>query len=367
MTKHMVVRVSGRWGRLWIGLAVVVFGMLLVMSFMPLRQASRQTAGGKAPEQTTPPPKAPEGAAAVAPAVPREAVGLLEKNTIFGVYGRAFGRAPILGHLGTYKNFDMMAADIPKWVDEIQKHNDNKPVIPAVHLIYALAIPCTEKKDDCLQYLEGPTSLIIDNYIKPAAERGWLVFLDTQLGKSNPVAQVNRMIEKGYLKYENVHVAIDPEFHLYPNRKTPGIPIGTVEASEINDVQKILDDYVKSQGLKTKKILIVHQFGDANIKDGVPFMIEHKKDLKSFTNVQLVINADGLGTPEVKVVKYNKMTDTKVYPFISYRGIKVFYPNQWEKAGHFDKPPMTMDQVFGIEPVVGRLKMAAKPSVLIIA
>ncbi len=362
----MVLSISGKPGRLYIGLGVVVVGILLIVSLMLFGQTSPQSAG-KPPAQSAPPSKASESGPTPATAAAKEATGLLEKNTIFGVYGRAFGRAPILGHLGTYKNFDMMAADIPKWVDEIQKHNDNKQVIPAVHLIYALAIPCTEKKDDCLQYLEGPTSLIIDNYIKPAAERGWLIFLDTQLGKSNPVAQVNRMIEKGYLKFENVHVAIDPEFHLYPNRKTPGIPIGTVEASEINDAQKILDDYVRSQGLKTKKVLIVHQFGDANIRDGVPFMIEHKKDLKSFTNVQLVIDADGLGAPEIKVVKYNKMTDAKVYPFINYRGIKVFYPNQWEKAGHFDKPPMTIDQVFGIEPVVGRLKMAAKPSVVIIA
>lgn len=366
MTRRMVVRISGKQWQLWIGFGALVVSVLLIVSPLPLRLASPQTAGRQIAVQSGTPEKVVESKGPEAPAAPKEPSGLLEKNTIFGVYGRAFGRAPILGHLGTYKDFDMMAADIPKWVGEIQKLNDNKPVIPAVHLIYALAIPCTEK-GDCLQYLEGPSSLIIDNYIKPAAERGWLVILDTQLGKSNPVAQVNRMIEKGYLKYENVHVAIDPEFHLYPNRKTPGIPIGTVEASEVNDAQKILNEYVRSQGLKTKKVLIVHQFGDANIKDGVPFMIGHKQNLKSFPNVQLVINADGLGAPDIKVVKYNRMTDAKVYPFINFRGIKVFYPNPWEKTGHFDKPPMTMEQIFGIEPVVGRLKMASKPSVLIIA
>ena len=76
---------------------------------------------------------------------------------------------------------------------------------------------------------------------------------------------------------------------------------------------------------------------------------------------------DGLGTPELKVWKYNRITDTKVYPSVKFGAIKVFYPNQWEKAGHYDKPPMTMEQVFGIQPVLGRLRMAVKPNIVIIA
>jgi hypothetical protein len=175
------------------------------------------------------------------------------------------------------------------------------------------------------------------------------------------------MIEKGYLKYDNVHVAIDPEFHLYPDKTNPGVPIGTVEASQINEAQKILDDYVKAQGLKTKKVLIVHQFGDEDIHDGVPFMIEHKKDLKTFENVELVVDMDGLGTPQLKIWKYNRIADPTVYPFLQYRGIKVFYPNQWEKAGHYDRPPMTIEQLFGVVPVFGKLRAIAKPDVVIIA
>ena len=294
------------------------------------------------------------------------AIGLLEKSTVFSVYGRAFGRAPILGHLGTYDGFDMMAADIRKWTDEIKKYNDKKPVVPGVHLIYAMAAPCLPR-GDCLNYLEGAVPNIVDNYIKPAAARGWIVVLDTQLARSNPVEQIRRMIDKGYLKYDNVHVAIDPEFHLYPDKTTPGVPIGTVDAAQINEVQKILDGYVKSQCLKTKKILIVHQFGDSNVNDGVPFMIENKKDLKVFENVELVVDMDGLGTPELKVWKYNRITDASVYPAVKFGAIKVFYPNQWEKAGHYDRPPMTMEQVFGIQPVIGRLRMATKPNIVIIA
>jgi hypothetical protein len=296
-------------------------------------------------------------------AVPAE---LLETNTLFAVYGRGFGRGPILGHLGTYKDIDAMAVDTRPWLPKIARVNGGKSVVVAMDLIYGLAIPCTGAPN-CLQYLDQVDRNLVGDYIEPAAQRGWAVILDTQLGRSDPVAEVKRMIDRGYLKYDNVHVAIDPEFHLVPGHEDPGIPIGTVTASQINEVQKILNDYVQAQNLKTKKILIVHQFGDAAVHDGVPFMIGHKGDLKDFPNVELVIDADGLGTPAQKVWKYNLMTDSKIYPSVRFRGLKVFYPNQWEHAGHFDKPPMTVDQVFGVAPAPGAPRMATRPNVLTIA
>ncbi len=300
-----------------------------------------------------------------APAVPVP-VGLLEANTLFAVYGRGFERGPILGHLGTYKNIEAMGADTATWPPKIKPANGGKPVVIGMDLIYGLAIPCSGAPN-CLEYLDQVDKDLIAHYIKPAADRGWTVILDTQLGRSDPAAEVKRMIDRGYLKFENVHVAIDPEFHVVAGHTDPGIPIGTVTAAQINDVQDTLNRYVQAQNLKTKKILIVHQFGDAAVHDGVPFMIGSKKDLKKFANVELVVDADGLGTPAEKVRKYNLMTDSKTYPSVQFGGIKVFYPNQWEHAGHFDKPPLTIDQVFGLAPAPGGLKMATKPSVLIIA
>ena len=290
------------------------------------------------------------------------AVGLLETHSLFTVYGRGFGVAPILGKLGAYQNFDMMAADTQGMVKQIAA-DGGKPVVEGVHLIYGLATPCTGK-GDCLAYL-GKS--IVSQYIEPAAKRGWVVVLDTQLGRSDPVTQVRRMIDAGYLKYDNVHVAMDPEFHSVPGHETPGIPIGTISAEQVNEVQRILDEYVRSEHLRTKKILIVHQFGDAAVHDGVPFMIRDKQSVREFPNVELAIVMDGLGTPTMKVHKYNLITSSRVYPFLHFRGIKVFYPNKWEKHGHFDKPPLTIEEVFGLKPVFGKLRVDAKPNVVIIA
>jgi hypothetical protein len=295
-----------------------------------------------------------------------KALPILTDNTLFTVYGRAFGRAPILGRLGAYKDFADMEKDIRPWIQGIQKRHDKKGVIPAIHLIYAMATPCKDSKD-CLLYFDGGGKDLIGEYIEPAAKRGWMVVLDTQIGKSTPTRQVKRMIEKGYLKYENVAVALDPEFHVYPGKEDPGRPIGTIQASQINEVQQMLDEYVKTQNLQKKKILIVHQFGDANVNDGVPYMIGKKENLKTYESIELVINMDGLGKQAVKVVKYNKITDAKVYPFLRFRGIKIFFRNKWEKHGHYDKPPMGLDELFGLKKVKGGAKVQVKPDVIIIA
>jgi hypothetical protein len=312
-------------------------------------------------------PQSPAGSAPQPSPTPL-ADSLLDKNTLLTIYGRSFARAPVLGKLGMYAGFDAMEKDIKQWTAPILEHNDKKGVVPAVHLIYAMAIPCTPKIPSCLLYLDGnKRNDLVKEYIEPAAKRGWAVILDSQLGRSNPADQVKRMIDKGYLKYENVHVAIDPEFHSYPGRNNPGVPIGTVQASEINQVQEMLDEYVRTEGLRTRKIVIVHQFGDANVKDGVPFMIQNKKSLKTWPNVDLVIDMDGLGAQAVKVHKYNKITDATVYPFLRYRGIKIFYPNPYEKGGHHDRPPLTIEQIFGKAKAKNGPRMATKPDVITIA
>ncbi len=332
---------------------------ILLICSLPLLAILVVRASGLDPQQNAAAPAAQEAA----PAPP---ASILAENTLFAVYGRAFNHAPILGRLGAYGGFKNMEEDIQPWIQGIKKRNDDKGVIPAVHLIYAMATPC-KPKTDCLLYLEGRVKDLVGNYIEPAAKRGWMVILDTQLGKSSPAAQVKRIIDKGYLKYENVAVALDPEFHVYPGKEKPGTPIGTIHASQINEVQHLIDDYVKAQKLQKKKILMVHQFGDSVVNDGVPFMIENKKTLKTYDNVELVIDMDGLGKQAVKVIKYNKITDAKTYPFIKFRGIKVFFPNKWEKHNHFDKPPLNLDQIFGFKPVKGGAKMQTKPDVIIIA
>jgi hypothetical protein len=323
------------------------------------------------PTDTPVPPTAtlaPPTATALPPSpTPDQATGQswIANATILGFYGRAWGVAPILGRLGGYQNANEMAADVATFSAGIAPLNGGKPIIPEMHLIYALAVPCSGNSD-CLSYLDDTGANLVTDYIEPAQQRGWLVFLDTQLGRSDPVAQVQRMIAKGYLKYDNVEVALDPEFHVVPGHLTPGIPVGTIEAEQVNQVQQILDDYVQQQHLPHRKLLVVHQFGDPLVGDGVPFMIQNKTDVKDYPNVDLVITADGFGSPDAKVSKYNKMTDATAYPFIKYRGLKLFPPNPYEHAGHYDRPMLTWRQVYGLDPTPGHEYIKDPPNLIII-
>lgn len=297
------------------------------------------------------------------PEPPKSAI---EGKTWLTLYGRGWGIAPILGRLGMYENPDDMVREITPWIEEIKLHNNGKEVVPVIHLIYAMAIPC-EPDNHCLLYLDTAGEDIVEDYIKPAAERGWQVILDSQIGSSNPVEQVQRMIDRGYLAYPNVHVALDPEFHVYPGEDLPGIPIGQLDAADLNEAQRILNDYVAEQGLPVKKVMMVHQFGDPMVDDGVPYMITNKKTLETYENVDLVLDADGFGAPAAKTRKYNLMLDDEEYPFIKYRAIKLFFFNPYEERHHGDFPEMTWPQVLGVEEINPELKIRWQPDIIVVA
>jgi hypothetical protein len=113
-------------------------------------------------------------------------------------------------------------------------------------------------------------------------------------------------------------------------------------------------------------MFMVHQFGDPEVNDGVPFMILNKKELKAPPTIDLVLDADGFGGPEAKVSKYNKMLDDGVYPFVQYRAIKLFLPNP-EAPNHYDKPQMEWATVFGKKDTPGGFRMRWPPTVIVIA
>jgi hypothetical protein len=93
---------------------------------------------------------------------------------------------------------DDFAKDVGEFSVNLAKVNGGRKIVPVIHLIYAMATPCGTG-GECLYYLEDAKEKILDWYIKPAVDRGYLVILDTQHGRSDSVSQVKRMIDKGYL------------------------------------------------------------------------------------------------------------------------------------------------------------------------
>ncbi len=288
---------------------------------------------------------------------------VLQSYQVLTVYGRSFGVAPVLGMLGALSSFDELERSVAPWTSAMSDLGE-APVMVAPHLIYGLATPCQSADDSCVIFLDASGVDLIEDYIKPAADRDMAVILDTQIGRLQPTYFVQRMIDAGYLAYPNVHIALDPEFATAPDQDMPGKPIGTLSAASINQAQAALAAYVREEGLSHKKVLIVHQFVD-DISDSWS-MVPNKQDIEIYPEVELVFDADGFGTPNAKVHKYNAITDPTAYPQLEWRGIKIFQHNR--HAPRFsDTPVMTPRQIFGLDPTPSGWRIWAPPHLVVVA
>jgi len=138
-----------------------------------------------------------------------------------------------------------------------------------------------------------------------------------------------------YLKYPNVHLALDPEWRTLK----PLIEIGSVTADEINRAQQVMEDYIIQNNIPGERMLVIHQFNY--------IMIKNRGAVKAdFSRVRLVHCADGFGHPGMKrdSYAYNALAEN-----IPVKGFKLFYNFGIPGAG-YDDPLMTPKQVYELVP-----------------
>ncbi|MDO8568598.1 MAG: hypothetical protein Q7R57_07780 [Dehalococcoidales bacterium] len=239
---------------------------------------------------------------------------LFATRQVVSLYG--FPGVPVLGALGEQELGDTVTRvqDMAGRVDAI---NGPLATQPALHVIYAIA-----QRSRVPAHLDSATT---DAYIAAAEGNGLLVFLDLQIAGSPLPSEIARVLP--YLHHANVHIAIDPEFVT----DTPGDVIGSLDAGQINAAQQQVTDYLEQQGIGGQKILIVHQFDDS--------MITNKRLLKDYPRIDLVIDADGVGSKGAKTGDYNEYAAD---PTREYLGFKVFLKH--------DTPPMTIQEVLALDP-----------------
>lgn len=281
----------------------------------------------------------------------------ISSSTLVTVYGRGFGIAPILGRLGIDRGFGDVARQLRPYAEAVTAHSPTRHARLAIHLIYGLATQCNGGSA-CVSYLDDTGTNIERDYIEPAARRGWLVILDDQLGRSNPVREIRRMMRKGYLQHDNVEVAFDPEFRMTVGQMTPGVPVGSVSAHELNAAENVMNACVKRNGLRHSKLMLVHQW--------LPMMIRHRIALRSnFRYVRPVIVMDAIGGAGDKAQGYNSLLGPDNLSRSTLRGIKLFLPSPYEPPGTVDTPVLTWSQIFGgTERAVPALQ--AEPQVIVI-
>jgi hypothetical protein len=185
---------------------------------------------------------------------------------------------------------------------------------------------------------------VLQEYITAANQNGIAVFIDVQLGKKTPAQAVKPLLK--YLKYDNVHIAVDPEFSVDNLSVRPGKKIGSITGPQINEVQEMMRDYIVANGIKDDKILLIHMFTEKMVTD--------KKAIQYTDRVHLVMHLDGHGSPALKIRIYNSLyTEARAAKVVG--GFKVFYKQ--------DKPRMTPRQVLGLESV-GKSRVRDMPRVI---
>lgn len=251
-------------------------------------------------------------------------------NMIVAYYGRPHVKT--MGILGEYP----VATVIKKVKARAKQYEkalgNGQHVTPGFDLIYEMATSSPGKNGKYVITLSDKTVM---EYISAAQKNGLVVFIDVQLGKKSPAQAVKPLLK--YLKYDNVHIAIDPEFSVDNLSVRPGKKIGSITGTQINEVQHMMRDYIKSNGIKDDKILLIHMFTE--------HMVTNKKAIKYTDRVHLAMHLDGHGSPALKIKTYNGLyTGTRAG--LVAGGFKVFF-----KADH---PVMSPKQVLGLEKIGNR-------------
>lgn len=247
---------------------------------------------------------------------------VLLNNDIFALYGKP--GAYTMGILGRYspEEIEPIMNEFAATYDEV---NNERGLIPAFYLIYGTCWPGGE-----IGFLSLST---VKKYIEFAAERGWYVFIDHQIGKYTVEKAMNAILP--FLRYPNVHLALDPEWHTTEPMKV----IGSVTGDEINKAQEMMDKYIKENSITGRRMLVIHQFNS--------IMIKKRANVRSdYERVQLIHCADGFGSPQLKKDSYAYNALAQNIPLKSF---KLFSKPTVAGAG-YDQPMMTPDEVFSLNP-----------------
>jgi hypothetical protein len=232
---------------------------------------------------------------------------------IIAYYGNLYSKKMgILGELPPREMLAKLKGEIKSW----QRADPTTPVQPALHYI-AVVAQGDGGKDGKYRY-RMPFKQI-DSVLAIAKKINALVFLDVQVSLSNIQTELP-LLEK-YLIMPHVHFGMDPEFSMKDGSK-PGKKIGTYDASDINFASNYLAGLVKKHGLPPK-VLIVHRFTKK--------MVTNYKSIKLRPEVQVVMDMDGWGEPDLKEGTWRYFIYNEP---VQFTGFKLFYKNDIKKAPH---------------------------------
>jgi hypothetical protein len=252
----------------------------------------------------------------------REEASMLLNNDILAFYGHPLSKN--MGILGRYSK-EELDERLAKLVEEYRAVSGGRGVLRAFYLIYGTVWPGGE--------IGVLKEAVVKEYVEYALERGIMVFLDHQIGRYDPLESLKTMLP--WLRYPNVHLALDPEWRTAKPMKE----IGFIRAEEINQAQETIENYLAENGINGEKLLVIHQFNWRMISG-------REKVVSGFPRVRLIHCADGFGNPELKRQTYAFNAHAFNMPL---KGFKLFYNSGIPGAG-YDDPLLKPGEVYGLSP-----------------
>jgi hypothetical protein len=252
-----------------------------------------------------------DGAAAEALLPPRPRP-FLDRHRVVSYYGNPLSAQ--MGVLGEYEPAEVLRR-LRAQSDIYQRLSPDRTVVPAIHMIYAVA---QERPGAEGIYLLRMDDDLVMRWVDITREHGMLLFLDIQFGRSTIDREFPHVA--AFLTYPHVHLALDPEFAWGPD-EYPLVDIGHIDGAVVNRAQELLERLVIEHRLPNK-VLVVHQFR--------PDMVTNRAAIRPSEWVETVIDADGFGSRNLKLDQWDRVIrDGNVHR----AGIKLFYRHDARAGG----------------------------------
>lgn len=247
---------------------------------------------------------------------------LLPGHRVIAFYGNP--RSTRMGILGQIPP-DRMMAQLEQTAAEWRQADSTMAVQPALHLIVTVA-QADAGRDGMYRLRHG--NALIEQVAGWAESKGWLLFLDVQVGRSTVARELDWLIP--WLRKPYVHLALDPEFAMPPDG-FPGKRIGSLDAVDVNFAIDLLANLVDEERIPPK-LLVVHRFTER--------MLTNHEAITLDPRVQVVLHMDGFGAPALKRSIYDYIVTRRP---VQFAGLKLFYKN--------DRPLMTPAEILALRPI----------------
>jgi hypothetical protein len=252
----------------------------------------------------------------------QDTTSILLNTDILAYYGHPLSKN--MGILGWYP-IEELDEKLSVLAEEYEALDETRNIQKAFYIIYGTVWP------------EGEIGILRESvlleYIEYALQHDILVFIDHQIGRFDPIDSLRTILP--YLRYPNVHLALDPEWRT----DKPMEEIGRVTAAELNEAQRVMEQYIIENNIPGERLLVIHQFNSV--------MIQNRSQVRTdFERVRLVHCADGFGPPAMKRESYKA---NSLATNIPVKGFKLFYNSGRAGAG-YDNPLLTPQEVLELDP-----------------